>query len=145
MPKIRKSIDIQAPRDHVFAYAAKPDSQPEWATFIKQIDITSGDGKSEGTTDRCLVKLGPRAQPVEAVWTEYKPGEVFARKSTSGMAMQGRMTFDSSGEGTSVEWTIQYTPPLGPPGAVVDLLFMNRVFQNEIEASLENLKAKLEG
>lgn len=144
MPHIEKSIDIQAPREHVFAYAVKPESQPEWTTFIKEVALTSGDGKSEGTTDRCVVKIGPRAQALDALWTEYKPGESFGRRSTSGMAMQGRLAFEPSGGGTRVVWTVDYTPPMGPVGAIVDVLFMNRVFQNEIEASLENLKSRLE-
>ena len=58
--------------------------------------------------------------------------------------MQGHMAFEPSGEGTRVVWTIDYTPPMGPLGTIVDLLFMNRVFQNEVEASLDNLKARLE-
>ena len=144
MPRIVKSIDIDAPREHVFAYAADAGKQPEWTTFMKEIEITSGDGKSRGSTDRCLIKIGPRAQPVEAEWTEYQTNESFGRRATSGMQMQGRMTFTSSGEGTRVEWAIEYSPPLGSLGAVIDVLFMNRVFQNEVEASLENLKTALE-
>jgi hypothetical protein len=34
---------------------------------------------------------------------------------------------------------------MGVLGAVMDTLFLNRVFQNEIEESLEALKAQLEG
>ena len=55
------------------------------------------------------------------------------------------MTFQAKDGGTRVEWTIGYKPPMGPLGALVDALFMNRVFQNEIEESLEGLKAQLEG
>ncbi len=144
MPRIVKSIEIDAAREHVFAFAVDAQRQPDWVTFIKQVEITSGDGKSAGTTDRCLIKLGPRAQTVEAEWTEYQTNESFARRATGGMQMQGRLTFTPSGEGTGVQWTIDYTPPMGALGAVVDALFMNRVFQNEVEESLEKLKAALE-
>ena len=144
MPRIVKSIEIDAAREHVFAFAVDAQRQPDWITFIKQVEITSGDGKSAGTTDRCLIKLGSRAQPVEAEWTEYQANESFARRATSGMAMQGRMTFTPVDGGTRVQWTIEYKPPLGALGVIVDALFMNRVFQNEIEESLEKLKAALE-
>ena len=145
MPRIRKTIEIEASPEHVFSYATNASTQTGWVKFLKQIDITSGDGQSQGTTDRCVVKLGPRAQAVDAVWTEYDAPRAFARKTTGGMAMEGRMTFQPSDAGTRVEWTIGYKPPMGPLGAVVDALFMNRVFQNEIEESLESLKAQLEG
>ena len=145
MPRIRKTIEIEASPEHVFSYATNASTQTGWIKFLKQIDITSGDGQSQGTTDRCVVKLGPRAQAVDAVWTEYDSPRAFARKATSGMEMEGRMTFQPSDAGTRVEWTIGYKPPMGPLGALVDALFMNRVFQNEIEESLESLKAQLEG
>ena len=145
MPRIRKTIEIEASPEHVFNYATNASTQTGWIKFLRQIDITSGDGQSRGTTDRCVIKLGPRAQAVDAVWTEYDAPRAFARKTTGGMEMEGRMTFQARDAGTRVEWTIGYKPPMGPLGAVVDALFMNRVFQNEIEESLESLKAQLEG
>ena len=145
MPRIRKTIEIEASPEHVFSYATNASTQTGWVKFLKRIDITSGDGQSQGTTDRCVVKLGPRAQAVDAVWTEYDAPRTFARKTTDGMEMEGRMTFEASDAGTRVQWAIRYRPPMGPLGVVVDALFMNRVFQNEIEESLESLKAQLEG
>ncbi len=145
MPSILKSIDIDASPDNVFNYVTNVSTQPDWIKFMKSVDITSGDGQTKGTTDRSVIKLGPRAQEVEALWTEYDPPRLFARKATSGMEMEGRMTFEPSDDGTHVEWTIGYRPPMGPLGMMVDALFMNRVFQNEIEESLERLKEQLEG
>ena len=58
--------------------------------------------------------------------------------------MDERMTFTPAGNGTNVEWAVNYTPPMGPIGKMMDVFMMNRVFQNEIEASLENLKTALE-
>ncbi len=145
MARILKYIDIDASPDNVFNYVTNVSTQPDWIKFMKSVDITSGDGQTKGTTDRSVIKLGPRAQEVEALWTEYDPPRLFARKATSGMDMAGRMTFEPSDDGTHVEWTIGYRPPMGPLGMVVDALFMNRVFQNEIEESLESLKAQLEG
>jgi uncharacterized membrane protein len=143
--RIVKSIVIDASPENVFNYATNAATQPDWVNFVREIEITSGDGQSKDTTDRCVIKLGPRAQAVEAVWTEYDAPRTFARKATSGMEMEGRMTFEPSDGGTRVRWAIQYRPPMGPMGLVVDALFMNRVFQNEIEESLESLKAQLEG
>jgi uncharacterized membrane protein len=145
LPLIRKSIDIDASPESVFRYATSVSTQPDWITFVSEVDITSGDGKSEGTTERCAFKLGPRAQTLEAVWTEYDPPRSFARKTTSGLAMEGRMTFERRDAGTHVEWAMQYKPPLGLLGAVMDVMFMNRLFQNEMEESLESLRARLEG
>ncbi len=144
MARIVKSIQIDAPRDHVFALALDFARQPEWTTFIKEALVTAGDGKSAGTTDCTVIKVGPSARKTESVWTEYQAGEKFARRATSGMTLEERITFAESGGGTRVEWTVDYQPPMGPLGAFMDVFMMNRVFQNELEASLENLKAALE-
>lgn len=145
MPRIRKTIDIDASPENVFSYVANPATQTDWIRFLSHVEITSGGEQGKGTTDRCVMKLGPRAETVEALWTEYDPPRVFARKTTSGMEMEGRITCEPTDGGTRVEWTIGYKPPLGPVGMLVDALFMNRVFQNEMEESLESLKAQLEG
>jgi uncharacterized membrane protein len=145
VPLIHKSIDIAASPGKVFDYVTDSSAQPEWITFVKKVEITSGDGKSEGTTDRCLFKLGSRAQTVDAVWTAYDPPRSFTRKATSGLEMEGRMAFEPRDDGTYVEWIVDYRPPMGSLGTLLDALFMNRVFQNEMEESLESLGAQLEG
>lgn len=144
MPLILKSIDIAAAPDRVFDYATNSSTQPDWITFIRDVEITSGDAKSEGTTDRCVFKLGPRTQALGATWTEYDAPRSFAREATSGLEIEERMTFEPRGDGACVEWTVDYRPPLGPLGALFDALFMNRLLQNEMEESLETLKARLE-
>jgi uncharacterized membrane protein len=144
LPRVVKSIRIDAPREHVFALATDITRQPDWTTFVKEGAITSGDGRSAGTTDRMVIKVGPRATHAENVWTEYNAGERFARRATSGMKMEERMLFTPVGNGTDVQWAVNYTPPMGPLGKFMDAFMMNRVYQNEIEASLERLKAELE-
>jgi uncharacterized membrane protein len=144
MSRIAKSIQIDAPQDQVFAYAADVEKQPNWIVFIKEIEVTSGDGHSRGTTDRCVAKMGLRSQVMEAEWTEFRPPDSFGRRITSGAKMEGRVAFSAKDGGTSVQWNISYRPPYGMMGRLVDIFFMNRVFQNEVEESLENLKKALE-
>jgi len=43
-----------------------------------------------------------------------------------------------------VEWRVNYTPPFGLIGKIGAFLLMARIYQNELEGSLENLKAELE-
>ena len=144
MPRIVKSIEIDAAREHVFAFAVDAQRQPDWITFIKQVEITSGDGKSAGTTDRTKFKVGPQARLLEGTWTEYEPAEAFARHFTGYLEADERMTFIPINGGTRVEWTVNYKPPFGVLGAFMAWFMMARFFQNELEASLENLREVLE-
>ena len=144
MPRLKAVIDIDAPREHVFALAADVSKQPEWTTWIKEVTITSGDGKSAGTTDRTKFKVGPMPQMLDTTWTEYTPAEAFGRHFAGYLKADEKMTFTPANGGTRVEWAVNYTPPFGILGKFMAWFMMARFFQNELEASLENLKAELE-
>jgi uncharacterized membrane protein len=145
LPHIRKSIDIQATPEEVFAQAVDPDNQTVWSLFLKNVDVIFGDGKSEGSSFRWTFKLGPRAQSVEAVISEYRENQAYGRRAVRQFNLEDKMLFSPSDGGTRVEWDIEYKPPFGLLGTMMDALYMNRVFQNDIESSLENLKAQIEG
>jgi len=144
MPRLKAAIDIDAPREHVFALAADPSRLPEWTTFIKERKVTSGDGKSAGTTDKTVIKVGPQRNNLEGTWTEYRPGETLARRFSGYFVGEESITFTPADGGTRVEWKVDYTPPYGLLGKFGAWFMMARIFQNELEASLENLKLALE-
>jgi uncharacterized protein YndB with AHSA1/START domain len=143
MPRLRATIDIDAAPDHVFA-AAEPLKMPDWTVHIKEVTVTSGDGKSAGTTDRTIIQATPRRNKLESTWTEYKQGETFTRRFTGYLEGVERMTFSAQNGGARVEWQYDYTPPFGFIGKIGALVFMGRVMQNNLESSLENLKRELE-
>ena len=144
MPRLKAAIEIDAPREHVFALAGDMAKRPEWTTFVKEVTLTEGDGKSAGTKDRIVAQIGPRPNKWEGEVTEYKPGEVFARKFSGYFVGDERISLTPAGNGTRVEWRVNYTPPFGVIGKLGALILMARVYQNELEGSLENLKAALE-
>jgi len=143
MPRLKATIDIGAPREHVFA-AAEPPKMPDWSIHVAEVLITSGDGKSAGTTDRTTITVTPRKNTLESTWTDFRPGEAWARRFTGYLEGEERLTFTPSDNGTHVEWTYNYTPPFGVIGKIGALLVMSRVVQNNMETSLEKLKDDLE-
>jgi uncharacterized membrane protein len=144
MPRLKAAIDIEAPREHVFALAADLVKRPEWTTFVHEVTITSGDGKSPGATDKTVARIGPRKNRWDGMLTEYQPGETMARKFSGYLEGEERMVFQPSNGGTRVEWSVNYTPPFGLLGKIGAWVFMARVYLNELEGSLENLKKALE-
>jgi uncharacterized membrane protein len=144
MPRLKAAIEIDAPREHVFAIAGDLAKRPEWTTFVKEVTFTSGDGKSVGAKDRLVGKIGPVPNTWEGELTEYKPGEAWARKFGGYFKGEERITLTPAGNATLVEWRVNYTPPFGIIGRLGAAIFMARVYQNELEGSLENLKAALE-
>ena len=144
MPRLKAAIEIDAPREHVFALAADVTKQPEWTTFIKEVVVTAGDGKSQGSAAKRVIKVGPQKNSLEDTIVEYTANEALGRKFTGYFDGQDRLTFAPAGNGTRVEWSVNYTPPFGIIGKIGAFVMMARFFQNELEASLDNLKAQLE-
>jgi uncharacterized membrane protein len=144
MPRLKAAIEIDAPREHVFALAADITKHPEWTTFIKEVVLTSGDGKSQGSAAKRVIQVGPQKNNLEDTITEYEANEVMGRRFIGYLEGEDRLTFSSAENGTRVEWRVNYTPPFGIIGKIGALLVMARVFQNELEASLDTLKAQLE-
>jgi uncharacterized membrane protein len=144
MPRLKAVIEIDAPREHVFAVAGDLTKRPEWTTFVKEVTFSAGDGKSVGTKDRMVAKIGPRPNKWEGELTEYAPGEAWARKFSGYFKGDERITFTPAGNATLVEWRVNYTPPFGIIGQLGAFILMARIYQNELEGSLENLKLALE-
>lgn len=144
MPRFKAAIDIEAPREHVFAAAGDVLKQPEWTTWIKDVRIVQGDGKSAGTREKTTIKIGPQKHAHDVTWTEYEAPSVLARHFTGYLDVKERLTCTENDGGTRVEWSIDYVPPFGIIGKIGAFVMMARIFQNELEASLDNLKRDLE-
>jgi uncharacterized membrane protein len=144
MPRLDNAIDIKAPADKVFAYVADITSHPEWVKWTKRAEVTSLERKGVGATSAGVMQVGPRKENVEDIVTEYKEGEFLTRRTTRGMAMTDRLSVLSMGDTTKVAWSIDYTPPMGGMGKLMDVLFMVRLFDQLMKDSLTNLKERLE-
>jgi uncharacterized membrane protein len=144
MPRLDNSIDISAPRDKVFDYVADVETHPQWVKWTKRVEITSPDRTGVGATHSMVMQVGPRKETVEEIVTEYKENQLFTRRHTRGMEMTDRLAVVSVGDATKVAWSIEYTPPMGGLGKLVDILFMVRLFDQLMQDSLTNLKERLE-
>jgi uncharacterized membrane protein len=144
MPRLDHTIDIKASRQTVFEYVSDVDSRPEWVKWTKQAEVTSPDHVGVGSTDWMLMQVGPRKQNVEGIVIEYKDGQLFTRRHTKGMDMTDRIGVVSLGDLTKVAWSVEYTPPMGAMGKVMDFLFMVRLFDQLMTDSLDILKLRLE-
>lgn len=147
MPRIRKAIDIEATPEHVFAEVAEPARQVEWALPFRVIEVPDEGPVGQGTLQRWSFKVGPRTWDLLAIVTDYRHNQTIAREvREGGLNLRDRFVLvPQSGEVTRVEWLIEYEPPMGALGRLLDVLVMERVFQNDMETSLERLKARLEG
>ena len=146
MPRLDNSVDIKLPRERVFQYVSDVTARPEWVKWMKRAEVTSPETRGVGATDAGVMQVGPQKQTVEGIVTEYRPNVVFTRRHTRGMDLTDRIAVvpSPSGEGTKVAWSIEYKPPMGQMGKVMDKLFMERLFDQLMKDSLHDLKERLE-
>jgi uncharacterized membrane protein len=144
MPRLDNSIDIKAPLETVFAYLADVESHPEWVKWTKDAEVTSVDKTGLGSTSTMRMQVGPRKETVEAIVTEFKPNELVTWRHTRGMEMTDRLSVIPFGDGTKVAWSIDYVPPMGGMGKLMDMLFMERLFDQLAKDSMDQLKDRLE-
>lgn len=144
MPRIDNAIEIKASRDKVFQYISNVEAQPEWVKWAKRAEVTSPDRTGVGATDAMVLQVGPQKQNVEGLVTEYQEGQLFTRRLTKGLDLTERLAVVPYGDGSKVAYSVEYTPPMGVLGKVVDLLFMMRLFEQLMKDSLTNLKERLE-
>ena len=145
MPRLDNSIDIKAPRETVFQYVADVASRPEWVKWTKRAEVTSPQQKGLGATDAGTMQVGPRKENVEAIVTEYRENELFTRRHTRGLELTDRLALVAMADSTTkVAWSVEYTPPMGGLGKLVDLVFMVRLLDQLMKDSLTNLRERLE-
>jgi hypothetical protein len=90
------------------------------------------------------MQVGPRKERIEAIVTEYKENELFTRRHTRGMEMTDRLAVVNTPDGSKVAWIVEYKPPMGMMGQLMDTLFMSTLFNQLMEDSLTNLRDRLE-
>ncbi len=144
MPRVDNAIDIKAPRDAVFKYVSDVEARPEWVKWTKRSEITSEEPGTLGQTDAGVMQVGPQKQNVEAIVTEYRENQVFTRKHTRGLEMTDRIAVVPTPDGTKVAWSVEYTPPMGGMGKLMDFLFMVRLMEQLQKDSLDILKLRME-
>jgi uncharacterized membrane protein len=144
MPRLDNAIDIKAPRDKVFDYVSQVELQPEWVKWAKQVEILSTEPGHVGSTDFMLMQVGPKKDKVEGLITEYRDDYFVTRRLTKGMKMEERVSVVPYADGTKVAWSVEYVPPMGPIGKMIDFLFMVRLFDQLMKDSLNILKERLE-
>jgi uncharacterized membrane protein len=142
--RIDNFIDIKAPKEKIFAFISDLEARPQWVKWAKKTEVTSMQKTGVGTTDRETLQVGPQKQSVEGLVTDFQDGYTIARRLTRGMDMNERISVIHMGDATKVSYNVEYTPPMGAMGRMMDFLFMSTLFNQLMEDSLTILKERME-
>lgn len=143
MATVERSITIEAPLEEVFDYMDHPPHQVEITPGIIEVEnverLPNGGSRSDWVYKMAGVKF---SGSVEAV--EYEPNEKLAFDMTGGIEGRIVWTFKERNNGTEVTYHADYTVPVPRLGESLARLAAG-YNEREVEATLANLKARLEG
>jgi uncharacterized membrane protein len=117
---IEKTIHIEAPVEHVFAYWRNLENMPQWMSHVREVRYLGGD-KYHWVVD------GPAGTPVEwdSELLNVSENREMTWRSVEGSQVEntGRVRFEAQGAGSRVIVQLRYMPPGGVIGHVVAKAF----------------------
>lgn len=135
-------IIINTPIETVFSYTINPVDQVEWMPSL--IEIKDLEEKEDGLEWNYRYKLMSLPLEGRSKQIELIPNEKSVVSGLKGVKNTWTFLFEPVGLGTRVKVTVEYEIP----SALLKQLaggFIQRANENILKASLENLKARLEG
>lgn len=144
MTVISKSVTINAPVAQVQAFMDNPDITPEWYEGMETLTPSLGYPTEVGSTAVIEIKAGGMTMESNLEVAESEPEKLRVFKMDGMITGTNRWTIRPDGDVTHIDLTIDYEIKGGGIGKIMDKLFVERINDKNAEASLTNLKNRLE-
>ncbi len=143
MAKIDRTIMINAPVEKVFEYLVLPTNLPEiWPSLIEVKDVKQTP-QHVGDSWRWAYKMAGVRFEGETKTEEYIPNKRIVTKSTGSIPSKYVYTFEKENGHTHLREEVEYAVP-DPLLVKFKERFVLKVNEDETDAFLANLKARLE-
>lgn len=146
MSVIKKSIVIGRPAEKVYKYATDPAKWHEWYVGLSAPEDIDGTGE-KGTKMTMKYKILGRDLPMSCEVVENtEKGDCYVWKGiTKGSINSTQIwTYVPDEESTEVMIDIEYEVPGNILGKLADILVVEKIQNNAMEETLNNLKANCE-
>lgn len=141
MPRIHRSISIQAPVSRVFDYLADPRNHTEWLPSLLETSDIIGSGK--GQRHKWKYKMDGVPLSGQSTVVEFVPNERQVIDSRGPSDSTWTFELASEGNTTTLDLTIDYTIPLPVLGKLAEKLVLKRN-EREIDLAMENIRERME-
>jgi uncharacterized membrane protein len=144
MTTVERSVLINAPVDAIQAIMDDARRLPEWYAGIEQAKPDDVFPEPGGKVEM-VYKAAGVTFTITQTSVERVPGQSGVNQMEGMITGTNTSTFTPEGEGTRVTMRFEYEMPGGGIGKVVDRLLVERMNTQNLEKSLKNLKALVEG
>lgn len=144
MTRIERAVEIAAPVEEVFAYAADWQRWEEWFEGVSGFEAKTEVSQGNGAKYSYRAKMLGVPAKVETEIHDYVENSGWRGVGTKGMPHTTRWIFEAKGDATRFTYVLEYGLPVPLIGALLDSLFMKPAWRRIIDDSLENLRIHLE-
>ena len=143
MPRIERSITINAPVKKVFDYIADPSLTPEWLPGMIETKDIEQTKEGVGSTHNWVYKMSGMTFRGKNITDEFVQDKKIVIRSEGSIKTLWNWNFIPQGNDTKLDLFVEYTVPMPVLGKLAEKIVLK---QNEREADLAiaNIKAKME-
>ena len=142
MERSEHTIEIEAPRDRVFAWLVEPELMLRWIGGLREFDPLDPEPRV-GARSRQVVDLAGRRMEIESRITAFEPERLVAAElDGKGFHVDTRHELDGDGDGTLVRAAV-HTRLSGLAGRLLGGV-VERGAQRKLEGDLARLKQLVE-
>jgi uncharacterized membrane protein len=145
MTEIKRTIEIGARPDAVFNLLTDLDRLPDWSTITVTTHDTPDKPLQAGQTFQQTLRVLGRSLDTEWHVDDIAPNRVaYSATAPGGGRLRMAQTVEGAGDGSRVEFELDYDLPGAFLGQLLDTGYVARRNEREVEHSLHNLKELLE-
>jgi len=143
VPLIDQRILIDAPPDVVWQVISDQSQLVRWHAGYTSVSVLTTQQRGGGVRRRCTLASGKDVIEEISAWVESMGYEYRRVEGGPYKSYQGRLRLQLGPDGTSVQWTVNYTPR-GVIGFVQDRLSGNRALAQMVTDSLRQLRREVD-
>jgi uncharacterized membrane protein len=142
MAIVKKSIFINAPVERVYKYARDPRKWSQWYANLSGPDKLSGEGEAGTVVELKMSLIGLHFPvTVEVVEDNLNPtGSGWVGNVKGPLAGKQVFTYIPKENGTEASVELEYTVPANFMGTIINTLIFEKIVENGLKHTLENLK-----
>lgn len=144
MSDIERSIEINAPVEKVFQYAADWKNWPEFFEGVFDFKPTTEIERGDGSRFAYKARVLGMKVSVETEIQEFAENEGWTGVSISGVKVKTRWIFVKVNGKTKFTYGQSGSLPIPILGNILDRLFVKPAWERIIENSLQNLRERME-
>jgi uncharacterized membrane protein len=144
MTHIKRSIEINAPVEKVFQYAADWQNWPKFFVGVYEFQPTTEITRGSGARYAYKAEMLGMKAPVETEIQDFVENEGWTGIATKGVKHKTQWLFEPIEGGTKFTYGVSYQMPVPLIGGILDKLFMKPAWVKIVEDSLQNLKEQTE-